>query len=260
MPQGTNVYAATLPALATDGTTIKQATTGFGDLRTVQLSDNHTALADAGCYYRFGTDPALAAASNPSFTTLTTGGPASGVSVVSMWNRSLAPGRRIFMDYLKLIVTTVASPAINVGGLQYAITTYPIDRSQVTVQTFGAPVNANSDYASQSVARPILGAATLNAPTGISAPQIARGSFKRNTAFPLVVGDIYEIDFGEHAAYSANLGYVTGTAPAATGAGMYPSSSGPLVIGPNQFWALHVWSSLASTVMTVAVEMGWWER
>ena len=260
MPQGTNVYASTLPSLATDGTTINQRTTGNGDLRTTQLMDSHSALAEAGACYRVCSDPTIVAASYPQATTATAFATAKLI-FLSIWNSSQSQPRHIYLDYLKLICTNMTTTNIG-GGLSYDLRLYTNDVYSSTLSTgFGAthtPVNANTDFANNSVAVVRQGTITLaSGITGTGAPVLGRGSWKRSgIASPPgpIVGDIFVLDFGEHAAQPNNM--------ATTVASQYVSSSGPLVIGPRQFAYLEIGStaSASSGVGSYALELGWWER
>jgi len=257
MPQGTNAYAATLPSLATDGTTIKQATTQFGDLRTTQLMDSHSALVEAGCYYRVCTDPATTSPGNASVALYTS---AAHAVFLTVHNRSAAEPKRIFLDYIKFFVTGGTAAATS-GGMSYDISTYWSDRysSGSTAAQVLSPVNANTDFGNNSAAVMRAGTLALLGTTGIGAPVLARGSWKRNavgTAFiGPIVGDIYIIDFGDHAAQPGNMGYTTTPA-------QYVSSVSPIMLRPQEFMSLQYGYTNAATTsaLTMAVEIGWWER
>lgn len=260
MPQGTNVYAATLPSLATDGTTINQRTTQRGDLRTAQVMDSHSALAEGGACYRVCSDPTIVAASYPQASTATAFGVVRLI-FVSIWNSSQSQPRHIYLDYLKLICTNMTTTNIG-GGLSYSVRLYTNDVFSSTLSTglgvTHTPVNTNTDFANNSVAVVRQGTMTLaSGITGAGAPILSRGSWKRNNVVSPpgpIVGDIFVVDFGEHAAQANNM--------ARTTASQYVSSSGPLVIGPRQFAYLEIGSTGtgSTAVGSYALEMGWWER
>jgi len=260
MPQGTNVYAATLPALAANNTIIKQSTTAYGDLRTMQMMDSHSSFAESGAYYRVCSDPSGAATSYPTqalATVFSTG----KIIFLSIWNSSQSQPRHIYLDYLKLFCTNVTTTNI-AGGLSYDIRLYTNDLFSATLAgglgVLHSPVNANTNYGNNSVAVIREGTITLTSGvTGTGAPVLGRGSWKRSAvASPPgpIVGDIFVLDFGEHSAQPNNM--------ATTVPSQYVSSTGPLIIGPRQFAYLEIGSTATTStgVASFALEMGWWEQ
>lgn len=256
------------PSSYSDASSQNLSLTSRGDLKTVQLSDNHSSVADEGTYFKACTPATTNGASSGSYqSSLPTSASASSPLVdtsatIAMVNSSGNPLHTVCLDYIRFMVTSAAGAAATAGGrVNYAITSNTYDRfsSALAFGTPLVPVPANSTSTSVSVAKLYTASPTqpiiLSGFTGTKLIVQGRGKFKDNgnvsTTVPsFSVGDIYTLDFGDHA--------VKGQEYISVNANQYSATTGPLILGPGQFLAIHIWAALGTA--TFDVDMGWWER
>jgi hypothetical protein len=245
MPQIFGKTNRAVPTLASDNSQTQVRLSQYGDVTTTQLMDNHSTLADEGSYFKVtnatpGT--AVAAAISSSFL--------STAALFAMVTGATS-GKRCYLDYIRLVCNVAGAGSTN---LNFLITIDNAARS-VSGGTAATPVNVNMDSArTSSLTSFTFGTVTLGAASAGTNNRIVHRSIAKTQAAPcLVVGDVYAIDFGEHA---QSAGLLSGTA-----ATMFSISSGPVVFGANSTLALHWWgANNATTAPSFEYEVAWWER
>ena len=233
--------------VVSDTSQVQQRVTGYGDVITTQLGDNHSALADEGSYFKACNTPgvAVAGALTQSFNALT--------PLLTITNGGTAGGKRIFLDYIRIIQNVAGASAT-------AASCVAVLEPGARTSTSGAnvtPVNVNSDSTTASICGSTgfrFGAITAGASTA-STRTILRHNFKVGTALtaPSVVGDMFSMDFGEHMSGAAALTGTTAT--------VYPASVGPVAIGGGHVFLFYMWfPAIATTIPQYDFEVAWWER
>lgn len=239
MPQIYGKTAETLPTAVVDGSQVQPRLSEYGDMMSIQLMDNHSSLANEGSYFK---------AINPTISTAIAGAATTAFSATAglftIYNTSAAGGKRIFIDYIRLMV--VGAPTTSTSA-QVAVTLdssnrYSSGGSAIT------PTNTNMASSRATVATMFFGAVVLTAATG-AVRTVARFNPKQAI---LVAGDVISMDFGEHSSGSAAL---TGAA-----AQVLPASLGPVIIGGGHSLNFHIWYPAATAAPTFEFEIGMWER
>lgn len=269
MPKFFGTPLITLPSSYSDASSQNVSLTSRGELKTVQLCDNHSSLADEGTYFKACTPATTNGASTGSYqssapTSASSSSPLTdGSATIALINSSGNPLHTVCVDYIKFMVTGVSGASSTVGGrVNYAVTSNTYDRFSSALAVPGSAlvgVPANSYATTVSIAKLYTGspssAITLGGFTGTKLIVHSRGKFKDNGNSTSLVpsyslGDIYTLDFGDHA--------VKGQQYLSTDANQYSSSTGPIIVGPGQFIAIHIWSAVG--IATFDIDMGWWER
>lgn len=261
MPQIFGKVSRALPTYSADGTQVQQRVTGYGDIVTTQLGDNHSALADEGSYYK-ATNAAIG--TGTSVTVPLTYTAASPTFIITN-NSAASGGTRLFIDYVRLFVSSVGGTNTSAGSpqsIQCAV--FLDDHTSGTRWASGGSaagvniVNVNSSSSVASSASMYFGS-SLVANTPGNPRQIIRTVFKSHpaaptvNATPVVQGDIYSMDFGEH---SSSSGALSGAS-----ASIYSSSVSPAVIGGGHCLLFYMWYAGHTAITpTYEFEVGWWER
>jgi hypothetical protein len=244
-----------LPAPVTDQNPIAARTSRYGDLSIATVTGKKQFLADEGSFF---------ITTNP-----TPGTPIAGTVSATYSNtapmfifQNLAPvgGPRAYLDYLKIIPTTLPLTGTNV----YLSITRDQIATAITVNhvTQITPVNANGD----SNTRPnsvwqMQSSATASA---ISAPSpqsaiLARGSLSSGIATTAgVIGDEWVFDFGatDPSSYPGQTGSGQATCP-----GRKVSVFPPLICAPQQQLFFYLWfPSNGTTGLSYEFEACHWER
>lgn len=240
MPQIYGKTAKTLPTSVADASQLQPRLGAYGDTMSIQLMDNHSSLADEGSYFK---------AVNPTISTAIAGAATTSFSptaaLFSIYNTSAAGGKRIYMDYIRLMV--VGAPTTSTSA-QIAVTIDSGTNRYSSGGTAITPTNTNMDSSRATVASMFFGAVVLNAASG-SVRTVSRFNPKQAI---LVAGDVISMDFGEHSSGAAAL---TGAA-----AQTLPASVGPVVIGGGHSLNFHIWYPAATAAPTFEFEIGMWER
>jgi len=227
--------------VVSDTAQVQQRVTGYGDLITTQLGDNHSALADEGSYFKAVSTPATAIAGGVYSTFVAT------TPLISITNNGTVGGKRIFIDYIRLITTAIGTGPVNT---QCAVVIDTATRTYSGGTNF-TPVNVNSDSSTASICGATgfrFGAVTTSA---VGSPRlIARHNFKIASA--PVIGDMYSMDFGEHMSGAASLTGTTAT--------VFPASVGPVAIGGGHSFYFYLWHTTISAAPSFEFEIAWWER
>ncbi len=214
---------------------------GYGEDYVIPFSVR--VAADEGSYFLArNATPGTAQAGHAAPTTHDTAKP-----FILLKNGAEANGRRVYLDYLKLLVTAAGTG----GTLNYA--THTVDKAR-TPGTGGVAltvVNTNlqstrSTVLSSALAGPIVPGESNSAEARIVAHQRAR------TVIP-VVGDVLLFNFGGAAIPS-------GAVMAGTTELERVIHCPPIVIGPGDSYHLVLWRASQSAAASYEVELGFWER
>ncbi len=214
---------------------------GYGEPYVIPFSVR--TAADEGAYFiARNATPGTAQAGHAAPTTHDTAKP-----FVMLKNGAEAGGMRVYLDYLKLLVTAAGSS----GTLNYA--THTVDKNR-TAGSGGValivvnvnPQSTRSTVLSTVLAGPIVPDQSNTTDARIVAHQRAR------TVIP-VVGDVLLFNFGGD--------------PVNTGAVMAGTTElervihcPPIVLGPGDSYHLVLWRASQSGAASYEVEIGLWER
>ena len=214
---------------------------GYGEPYVVPFSPR--VAADEGDYFvARNATPGTAQAGHAAPTTHDTAKP-----FVMLKNGAEAGGMRVYLDYLKLLVTAAGAS----GTLNYATHTVDKNRTPGTGGVALTVVNVNpqstrSTVLSSVFAGPIVPGESNSADARIVAHQRAR------TVIP-VVGDVLLFNFGGAAIPS-------GAVMAGTTELERVVHCPPIVLGPGDSYHLVLWRASQSGAASYEVELGFWER
>lgn len=233
-----------LPKPLGEGLAAENRATRYGDQQVQLISAKGYGLADEGSY--FVTTNPTPGTGLPTIAAPTT---FSATSPFVLIYNSAAPvtGKRVYLDFLRLICT---APGTGGTALHCAVT---LDANRTDKWTSGGslltPVNPNMDTDRASIVQVRAGALVA------AAAPLARllGHFPLRTAIP-VINDVYTINFGGQEFVGDGV-LVSGTAIAQR---YLPHA--PVVIGPGQWAAVHLWLPSQSVASSFEVELGHWER
>ena len=233
-----------LPQAAPDTNEISIRTSRFGDLVVMPLYGNKHALADEGSYFvATNTTIGTAIAQTTSITAYADTAGAVG-NYFYFRNTDLAGGKRMYLDYIKLMTVQVPTSATS---WQWALVTdygtarYTSGGSAIT------PVSPNGDVGTPSIVQMYAGA--LTTAVGISKRTVGRGTFRGvvPTTF-----DTYIILAG------AREG--GGTFSSAAASGRHVGIAPPIILGPQQNLTLIMWGTANAAAASFEFEVGWWEK
>jgi hypothetical protein len=245
-----------LPQAVPDTTETEPRYGRYGDQYNIGLMQDYYGLADEGCYF---------IATNPTPGTGIAFGNVSGVSGASsdtvpgliIQNIDQSPsgtvGKRIYLDYIKLICTAAVAGASASPFYQMMIKTDNTLSRYTSGGTLITPVNSNMDVGSPTISKVIFGTPTAAAASS-AARLLARIVGRGATLLP-GINDTLIINFGsvEKASGNQNLSQA---APAGL---LY--NVPPVVLGPGSTMTLHGWTPATfTTVPSFEFEMGWFER
>ncbi len=211
------------------------------------------ALADEGCYFTGSMTPsqgALTYGINATFS--------DTAGFIEIQNTDLTlptgTGKRIFLDYLKFIISTAPASAT---AAWMAVKTDNA-RTPSANSLLITPSNVNMDSGTPSISKlwfPTGGTLTLPA---VVAPRLITGNLNLRTTIP-VVSDEYFISFGGTdftQTPGANL-----PAALATVASMRYTAP-PFVVGPGQCGLIYLWfpGNITTGAFFSNIEVGWVER
>lgn len=261
MPRFFGTSFVSKPASYTDGDYQNVSLSSRGELKTIQASDSHSFLADEGTYFKActpATTNGASASGYSSSTAITLGALPPLSATLAMVNAGGNPLTSVCVDYIKFMVTSATTASGQ--RVYYAVTTNPYDRFGTGASTAISLLGVNTSSAATMAPAARLyvasstAAMTLGAYTGPTQTFHSRGKFKDSgtlTSAPgFVLGDIYALDFGDHAAQGQEY--------PSTNANTFSSSTGPMILGPGQFMAVTIWSTAGTA--TFDIDMGWWER
>lgn len=164
-------------------------------------------------------------------------------------NTAASGGKRMYLDYVKVLPTTAPASATS---MQFAI---QVDTAGVNRYTSGGTtvsgINVNGDSDTTSVGQVIYATSAVitTAAAGPNVRLVSRGVAR--SVIPAVLDEIV-IQFGG----LADAGSSSGTT-----AGRSAVTAPPIIVGPQEFAVLNVWfPSNAITALSYEFECGWWER
>ena len=224
----------------------------YGEQYVLPLLSSKHVLADEGSYFIATTPtPGTGIASTLSATFSDT------VPLLYIQNndsKSNPLGKRMYLDYIKLIVTVVPASGTN---CRWALKTDPQLRTFTANNTLAiVPTSPNADVAQQSVCS--VNAQNSGTASGLSASSpAARVVALASMGGIPVINDELVLVCG-----SFDPGPYPGlTAAQATCGGRKVSGIPPVILGPNSALTAYIWfASNASTALSYELEMGWWER
>jgi hypothetical protein len=252
MEVGVNGIVATpLPTASVESAEGKVRLGRYREQYTVSPCPTKHLLADEGAYFvGSGQAPGttvLKSALTVAFSNV--------LGLVHIFNTSIAGGKRIYVDYLKLILAGTA-PATTVS-MEFAMAIDTVTREPAAAgRALWAVKNANGDSATPSVAQAsqFLAAGAFTVPAPSANVRYTRAHIPTGLG---ITGDEYLLKFGGEDK-SATQG-MTATRAAATArlVGYAP----PLIIGPQQSLVIHQWWLTETTNNSnFELEMGWWEK
>ena len=245
MPQLFGKANRAQPTSVADGAQVQIRTTGYGEVVTTQLGDNHNSLADEGSYYKVTNG-------TPGVSTTNFAAPGASFSNTApqfiLHNNNAAGGKRIYIDYVRIYLAASSAGA----GVGCAVTIDPGQNRRSSGGTQFTAVNVNSDVATAAGGLFYWASGTALAATAGAAPRlVSRHQFKTQATPVGTAGDVFSMDFGEHMSGSATLA-------GALVPQVYPASVGPVVIGGGTSMCFYLWGFTAAPLLEW--EIAWWER
>jgi hypothetical protein len=152
--------------------------------------------------------------------------------------------RRIIMDYIRLICTSV--PTAGTRG-DFFIKVGPGNR-YVSTGTLLTPQNCNSAFGNASIALPYIGACVTVADP--AARLLCRGVLR--AAIPVALDEFY---FCFAPVEGAGTGLTGGTAPL-----RMTIPCPPVIVAPGHSLGLQLWFASNNAASKYEFECGWWER
>lgn len=215
----------------------------YGETIVELRSPKPHGLADEGSYF---------VATNPT--------PGTGLATIAaqasladtapfilLTNTNPVNGKRIYLDYLRFIATAAGTAGTQ---LRWAVKT---DTSLTRYTSGGSvitPNNVNQDDSTSSKA--VIQAGALVA-TAASAAVRLLGNGMFRPVIP-VVADVYQLSFGGIDNPLPSV-VTTGTAQASV-----CQNTHPVIVGPGQCAAIHIWLPSQSAASSYEFELGYWER
>ena len=232
------------PAIQGEGSTsVIDRHTQRGEAITAPLfAGGAQMLTDEGSYF---------VATNATWETAIAGGITATfsdiVGLLAIRNTAATGGKRIFLDYIRLIMTVIPASGTN---QHFGIT---VDNALTRFTSGGTaltPKNLNLGSDQETIAAVNFGVLTIAA---ISSKGIRAGRMQARTTVG-VVGDVYEFKFGSLS--------IPAQGPAkATTSDHIVMHCAPVVLNGQEVMVLHHWAaSNATTGPSYEIEMGWSER
>jgi hypothetical protein len=242
MPQVFGLVGQGLPTATADASQAQIRVGRYGEQIVIPLSMGMSGLANEGTYYRT-TNQVPGTATAYSITNAFSA--TAGFAVIR--NTDSAGGKRMFMDYIRLICTTVPASATSA---QFAVSVDSTNR-YTSGGTALTPLNSNMVSANAAIGTCHIGTPTVAAASG-SVRYLSRGVLFG--VIPVVQSE-FVINFG---ATDSGTGTLGGTTAVRVGVPV-----GPVVLGPGATHSLvlHLWfPANATTAPQFEFEAGWWER
>jgi hypothetical protein len=232
-----------------DGVEQTMRVSGYGDQYSLSLVPTKHTLADEGQYF-VATNPTIG--TGVAHANVTAFSATSGLFVIK--NNDASGGKRIYLDYMKLIVTAIATTT---AMEDFAFVTDTGNRTPTGGNVAITPVNTNADSSNGTIAVVnAFSAAALTVPAAVSAKTVGRAHIPFATATPGIAGDEYVVQFG-----AVDM-MPSASAPATTRTGpcRMVTNAPPIVLGPQQYLVIHRWSAGETGSSSFEYELAWWER
>lgn len=249
MPQIFGITRRSLPSPTSDGTNQLARLGRYGEVTVVPFTQGTYPLADEGAYFT---------AVNPTPGTgiihaLTTSWSATA-ALFCLRNTDSAGGKRLYLDYVKLL--TISTAPTGTTSVRLAVTIDSTNRYS-SGGTSITPKSVNMDVAPASIAALNFGA-VVAAAASANVRDIAREAQPPRAAPALVSGDTFFYNFGQ--VTSESVGAI-GSATPATAPSCFTAALPPVVIGPGHSLLFHhYYPGAATTAPTFEFEIAWWER
>ena len=234
----------------------------YGEPYSIPLFRKQHGLADEGTYF-IGNNAITGLATSLLGTAFSR----TTLSPTLIISNSDSPGnsnaKRIYMDFLHLVVTATGAAGAGLTNLLFAWTADNTDRYvSGGGDLVGSIYNTNMDVAKGSgVARLRFGALTLASPTGAERFLCGQRQLRMpNSATAMcAIQDHTLMTFGN---VEPNHSALIDISTAKTTAGNFTFMIAPIIIGPGQCAIFHLWSPGAAltTGISFLPELGWWER
>lgn len=234
----------TLPATSSDGGTAQPRTSNRGELMVAPISKARCALADEGSYF---------VATNPTPGTGVAGiAAADGLDdteafIVLRNNNTVASGKRIYLDRLKLRATVAGTNGTNIAWAS------KIDEGDRYTSGGSAitPVNCNLEDGETTGAEMYAGALVTTAAS--SAVRLIDFGTLRTVI--VVAGDEYVFDFGGDA-----VSQPAGLATAGTAQLNKVIPHAPVVLTPGDTFWFSPFAASQTVASQFEFQLSWWER
>lgn len=239
----TGKIARALPTRLVDGTidTESERRTGYGEAYVMPFSPR--LAADEGAYFvARNATPGTGVAGHAACTTHDT-----EKAYVMLKNGAATNGERVYLDYLKLLVTAAGTA----GTLNYATHTVDKDRTYSSGGGDLTIVNVNLQSTRSHVLTTAKIGAVVPAQANTSNARIVAHQRARNV-IP-VVGDVLLFNFGGAAVPSGAV--LEGTTELER-----VIHCPPIVLGPGDSYHLVLWRGSQSAAASYECELGFWQR
>ena len=227
-------------------------TTRYGALVTESIVPTKHVLSDEGSYFMATNPTPGTAIAYGSAGTQASFSDTVPFMIIKNGDTSSAIGKRLYIDYLKLIQIGGTAPATTTSvNAALKIDSKNRDPTAGTL-TSTIPQNMNADDATGSVSQILVPAgAVATIPAASSAARLVGRALLKGG--PTLLLDEYTIQFGG-ADHPPQGGYLTTVSS-------YVTRMGPLVIGPQENAVLYLWfPGGATNPFSFEFELGLWER
>lgn len=253
MEVGANgLVSRVLPSVTGDAVEKKIRLSRYGEQYALSPIPTKHVLADEGIYFVGSNQSPGTTVQKQALATSFSN--TVGIAHIFNTETSDTTGKRIFFDYIKLILAGTA-PATTVS-MEFALALDTATREPSAAnRTLITAKNVNSASAVASIAQASqylnANAFTVTAPTGNV--RYLRGHIPTGLG---ITGDEYILKCG-----GEDLGATPGaTATRAAMTARLTAYCAPLIIGPGQSLVIHQWwLTETTTIPTFELEMGWWE-
>jgi hypothetical protein len=243
------IAASALPTASPEAAEGKVRLGRYREQYSLNLVPTKHLLAEEGSYFvGSNQSPGTTVARNAVNTSFS-----NTVGLCHIFNKAAAGGKRIYLDYLKLILAGVSTGEVS---LEFAVVVDNQNREPAAAnRTLITPINVNGDSSTASIAQPSQYLAAQ--PFTVAAPTAAARVFRGHIPTSLgIVGDEYVLKFGGEDMQALAGGTAARLAATARMAGVVA----PVIVGPQQSAVIHMWWLTEGGVSTWELEMGWWER
>lgn len=236
-----------LPAKQIDGTLISPRFGKYKENFALNLLNGQYALADEGTYF-VGTNPtistaiAFGGAAITAYTDTTAG--------LTIYNKDILGGKNIYVDYIKLLLQTIATGTLAAPFQRYVFTLDPLSTRYTSGGSLITPVNPNGAAGQTSIASVHFGACVTVA-LSTNGRLIDSGCYRSATQ---VANDTYTWDFGGVEKVSG------GNSLALATAGTFLFTAPPIIIPPGWVFAMQQFCGGQTAAPAFEFGLGWWER
>lgn len=232
------VVARLLPTKTADGSTARTRFGRYGESYSIPITQGTYAIADEGQYFH-------AATATPATAFTLTGATQTGFNATTsatftVKNNDSALGKRLYLDYVRIIFATAGTAGTRIEGAVVIDNTTRYSSGGTALSVY----NNNMDETSASIStQAFAGAVTATAASG-SVRYACR--FQLKTAIA-TVGDALMVNFGAINQNQVSNQFTIVGCP-------------PVVLGPGHSVVVYTWQPSQSAAPTGEVEAGWWER